>query len=177
MSLDCRLVDVNSDIFTDILRLNSEVFPSNELLAPINLEKQIYSNDENFQILAFFDDDKFIGYAAIYLYKELCYLAFLAIWPQFQGFRYGSKILDILSLKFKRIVLEIEYLDPKADDIDQRIRRSKFYQKAKFQDSAHTISYLGMKYSIYSNCEFDFRRFIEMFELFKSKNYFEFIYE
>ena len=166
MSLDCRLVDVNSDIFTDILRLNSEVFPSNELLAPINLEKQIYSNDENFQILAFFDDDKFIGYAAIYLYKELCYLAFLAIWPQFQGFRYGSKILDILSLKFKRIVLEIEYLDPKADDIDQRI-----------QDSAHTISYLWMKYSIYSNCEFDFRRFIEMFELFKSKNYFEFIYE
>ena len=79
MSLDCRLVDVNSDIFTDILRLNLEVFPSNELLAPINLEKQIYSNDENFQILAFFDDGKFIGYAAIYLYKELCYLAFLAI--------------------------------------------------------------------------------------------------
>ena len=72
MSLDCRLVDVNSDIFTDILRLNSEVFPSNELLAPINLEKQIYSNDENFQILAFFDDGKFIGYTAIYLYKELC---------------------------------------------------------------------------------------------------------
>ena len=53
MSLDCRLVDVNSDIFTDILRLNSEVFPSNELLAPINLSNNIYANDENLgQIIA-----------------------------------------------------------------------------------------------------------------------------
>ena len=54
MSLDCRLVDVNSDIFTDILRLNSEVFPSNELVAPINLSNNIYANDENLSIFSFY---------------------------------------------------------------------------------------------------------------------------
>ncbi|MEE3776565.1 GNAT family N-acetyltransferase [Campylobacter sp. CX2-4080-23] len=177
MSLEYKIINRNSDDFKEILKLNLEVFPQNELLAPINLEDPVTASDENLKIFAFYDGGKFIGYAALYLYKELCYLAFLAIWPQFQGCSYGSKILDILNSNFNQIVLEIEYLDPKADDIDQRIRRSKFYQKAKFQDSAHTISYLGMKYSIYSNCEFDFKRFIEMFELFKSKNYFEFIYE
>ncbi|MEE3704488.1 GNAT family N-acetyltransferase [Campylobacter sp. CX2-8023-23] len=177
MSLEYKIINRNSDDFKEILKLNLEVFPQNELLAPINLEDPVMASDENLKIFAFYDGGKFIGYAALYLYKELCYLAFLAIWPQFQGCSYGSKILDILNSNFNQIVLEIEYLDPKADDIDQRIRRSKFYQKSGFCDSTHTISYLGMKYSIYTSSKVEFERFIQMFEFFKSKNYFEFNYE
>ena len=71
MSLDCRLVDINSDIFTDILRLNSEVFPSNELVAPINLSNNIYANDENLSIFSFYNDKEFVGYAAIYGYENI----------------------------------------------------------------------------------------------------------
>ncbi|WP_086241558.1 MULTISPECIES: GNAT family N-acetyltransferase [Campylobacter] len=177
MSLDCRLVDVNSDIFTDILRLNSEVFPSNELLAPINLSNNIYANDENLSIFSFYNDNEFVGYAAIYSYENISYLAFLAVCVKYQGRGFGGLILEILKSNFSQIVLEIESLDPKATDYLQRVKRSKFYNNHGFKDSGYKISYCKMTYSIYSNFEFDSKQFIDMFNLFKSKNYFDFKFE
>lgn len=177
MSLDCRLVDINSDIFTDILRLNSEVFPSNELLAPINLSNNIYANDENLSIFSFYNDNEFVGYAAIYSYENISYLAFLAVCVKYQGRGFGGLILEILKSNFSQIVLEIESLDPKATDYLQRVKRSKFYNNHGFKDSGYKISYCKMTYSIYSNFEFDSKQFIDMFNLFKSKNYFDFKFE
>lgn len=177
MSLDCRLVDVNSDIFTDILRLNSEVFPSNELVAPINLSNNIYANDENLSIFSFYNDKEFVGYAAIYSYENISYLAFLAVCAKYQGRGFGGLILEILKSNFSQIVLEIESLDPKATDYLQRVKRSKFYNNHGFKDSGYKISYCKMTYSIYSNFEFDSKQFIDMFNLFKSKNYFDFKFE
>ncbi|WP_086268612.1 GNAT family N-acetyltransferase [Campylobacter sp. P0103] len=177
MSLDCRLVDVNSDIFIDILRLNSEVFPSNELLAPINLSNNIYANDENLSIFSFYNDNEFVGYAAIYSYENISYLAFLAVCVKYQGRGFGGLILEILKSNFSQIVLEIESLDPKATDYLQRVKRSKFYNNHGFKDSGYKISYCKMTYSIYSNFEFDSKQFIDMFNLFKSKNYFDFKFE
>lgn len=177
MSLDCRLVDVNSDIFTDILRLNSEVFPSNELLAPINLSNNIYANDENLSIFSFYNDNEFVGYAAIYSYENISYLAFLAVCVKYQGRGFGGLILEILKSNFSQIVLEIECLDPKATDYLQRVKRSKFYNNHGFKDSGYKISYCKMTYSIYSNFEFDSKQFIDMFNLFKSKKYFDFKFE
>lgn len=177
MSLDCRLVDVNSDIFTDILRLNSEVFPSNELVAPINLSNNIYANDENLSIFSFYNDNEFVGYAAIYSYENISYLAFLAVCVKYQGRGFGGLILEILKSNFSQIVLEIESLDTKATDYLQRVKRSKFYNNHGFKDSGYKISYCKMTYSIYSNFEFDSKQFIDMFNLFKSKNYFDFKFE
>lgn len=177
MSLDCRLVDVNSDIFTDILRLNSEVFPSNELVAPINLSNNIYANDENLSIFSFYNDNEFVGYAAIYSYENISYLAFLAVCVKYQGRGFGGLILEILKSNFSQIVLEIESLDPKVTDYLQRVKRSKFYNNHGFKDSGYKISYCKMTYSIYSNFEFDSKQFIDMFNLFKSKNYFDFKFE
>lgn len=177
MSFDCRLVDVNSDIFTDILRLNSEVFPSNELVAPINLSNNIYANDENLSIFSFYNDNEFVGYAAIYSYENISYLAFLAVCVKYQGRGFGGLILEILKSNFSQIVLEIESLDPKATDYLQRVKRSKFYNNHGFKDSGYKISYCKMTYSIYSNFEFDSKQFIDMFNLFKSKNYFDFKFE
>ncbi|ARQ98322.1 MULTISPECIES: GNAT family N-acetyltransferase [Campylobacter] len=177
MSLDCRLVDVNSDIFIDILRLNSEVFPSNELVAPINLSNNIYANDENLSIFSFYNDNEFVGYAAIYSYENISYLAFLAVCVKYQGRGFGGLILEILKSNFSQIVLEIESLDPKATDYLQRVKRSKFYNNHGFKDSGYKISYCKMTYSIYSNFEFDSKQFIDMFNLFKSKNYFDFKFE
>ncbi|WP_086226624.1 MULTISPECIES: GNAT family N-acetyltransferase [Campylobacter] len=177
MSLDCRLVDVNSDIFIDILRLNSEVFPSNELVAPINLSNNIYANDENLSIFSFYNDKEFVGYAAIYSYENISYLAFLAVCVKYQGRGFGGLILEILKSNFSQIVLEIESLDPKATDYLQRVKRSKFYNNHGFKDSGYKISYCKMTYSIYSNFEFDSKQFIDMFNLFKSKNYFDFKFE
>lgn len=177
MSLDCRLVNVNSDIFTDILRLNSEVFPSNELVAPINLSNNIYANDENLSIFSFYNDNEFVGYAAIYSYENISYLAFLAVCVKYQGRGFGGLILEILKSNFSQIVLEIESLDPKATDYLQRVKRSKFYNNHGFKDSGYKISYCKMTYSIYSNFELDSKQFIDMFNLFKSKNYFDFKFE
>jgi len=88
-----------------------------------------------------------------------------------------SLILEILKSNFSQIVLEIESLDPKATDYLQRVKRSKFYNNHGFKDSGYKISYCKMTYSIYSNFELDSKQFIDMFNLFKSKNYFDFKFE
>ena len=176
MRLKYKKISFESKEFIKILNLNLELFPPNELKAPINLADSTYANDGNLEIFAFYDDSEFVGYSAVYIYGEVCYLAFLAVSPKIQCCGYGSEILDILRLKFNKIVLEIESLDESASDLKQRIRRSKFYQKCGFNDSKRWIEYLGMRYSIYSNSAFKMSDFIEMFELFKRRNYFKFRY-
>ena len=122
-------------------------------------------------------DKEFVGYAAIYSYENISYLAFLAVCAKYQGRGFGGLILEILKSNFSQIVLEIESLDPKAADYLQRVKRSKFYNNHGFKDSGYKISYCKMTYSIYSNFELDSKQFIDMFNLFKSKNYFDFKFE
>ena len=177
MKLEYQKISFTHIDFAKITALNLELFPQNELVAPINLSNNIYANDENLSIFSLYNDKEFVGYTAIYSYENISYLAFLAVCAKYQGRGFGGLILEILKSNFNSIVLEIESLDPNATDYLQRVKRSKFYQNNGFKDLGYEISYCGITYSIYGNYKFDSKQFIDMFNLFKSKNYFDFKFE
>lgn len=177
MKLEYQKISFTHIDFAKITALNLDLFPQNELVAPINLSNNRYANDENLSIFSFYNDKEFVGYAAIYSYENISYLAFLAVCAKYQGRGFGGLILEILKSNFNSIVLEIESLDPNATDYLQRVKRSKFYQNNGFKDLGYKISYCGMTYSIYGNYKFDSKQFIDMFNLFKSKNYFDFKFD
>ncbi|KRM84791.1 GNAT family N-acetyltransferase [Lactobacillus hominis] len=83
------------------------------------------------KIHAIYDQDTFVGMTIYFVSDKTVYLAYLAIDPNLRGHGYGSKILQLLEHKYqdKQIVLDIEPLNPDADNYRQRVSRLKFYQK------------------------------------------------
>ena len=66
-----------------------------------------------------------------YISDSTVYLAYLAVTAELRGNGYGSKILHMLEEKYpeQQIVLDIEPLDPDAENYHQRVSRLRFYQK------------------------------------------------
>ncbi|MDY3113080.1 MAG: GNAT family N-acetyltransferase [Helicobacter sp.] len=174
--LECKRIFKDSCDLKKILKLSAESFLVCECIAPINLSAIPFS-DKNLEILGFYEKGEFVGFAMVYIFKNLTYLAFLAVCEETRGRGVGGKILEILKEKFKEsLVLEIEALDSGAENNNERIKRAEFYKKCGFFDSLEKISYLGVTYSIYTNIErFNIAEFVELFEYFKTQNHFEFI--
>lgn len=83
------------------------------------------------KVHAVYDDDIFVGLTIYFESAKTVYLAYLAIDPSLRGKGYGSKVLQMLEQMYpdKQIVLDIEPLDPQADNYHQRVSRLKFYQR------------------------------------------------
>lgn len=83
------------------------------------------------KVHALYDQETFVGMAIYYNSESTVYLAYLAVDPRLRGKGYGSKILRMLEEKYpdQQIVLDIEPLDPSADNYAQRVSRLKFYQQ------------------------------------------------
>ena len=181
MKLNYKILNEKSELLERIEALSKEVFPPDELVAPLKISQYFCKNEENStKMLAFFDNENFVGFSGIFEYENLIYLGFLAIEPRLQNKGYGSKILKELKETFadKILVLEIEKIDENAENNAERIKRAKFYEKAGFFDSLHSISYLGITYEIYSNAlNFKPDAFRKMFNDFSQKSNFSFILE
>lgn len=179
MKLNYKILNENSNLLERIEALSKEVFPADELVAPLKINQYFCKNEKSSaKMLAFFDDENFVGFSGIFEYENLIYLGFLAIEPRLQNKGYGSKILKELKEIFadKILVLEIEKIDEKAKNNAERIKRAKFYERAGFFDSLHYISYLGVTYEIYSNAlNFKPDAFRKMFNDFSKKSNFSFI--
>lgn len=80
---------------------------------------------------AVYDGEEFCGMSCYYISDNTIYLAYLAVAPELRGQGYGSRILQALKEKYpdQQIVLDIEPLDPDADNYYQRVDRLRFYQK------------------------------------------------
>ena len=105
MKLEYQKIDFTHIDFAKITALNLDLFPQNELVAPINLSNNIYANDENLSIFSFYNDKEFVGYAAIYSYENISYLAFLAVCAKYQGRGFGGLILEILKSNFNSSII------------------------------------------------------------------------
>ena len=80
---------------------------------------------------AVYDGEVFCGMVCYYISDNTVYLAYLAVESELRGNGYGSKILHMLEEKYpdQQIVLDIEPLDPDAENYHQRVSRLRFYQK------------------------------------------------
>lgn len=104
---------------------------------------------------AFFLNGEFCGLAYMLMDEINCYLFYLAVEDAMRGKGVGSEILkEIVKLHPRhRIVLEMETLDPKADNYAERQRRDRFYRRNGLKHTSVIIEQCKVPYLILSTDE------------------------
>lgn len=148
MILNVEHITIEKNYWDKVNILAKEAFPPEEYLDPIELVKM--SKDKDFDYLALLDDKTFVGYMAIQIYKDLVYLFFLAIDPQYRGKSYGSKAIETMKQVYpnKTYVVDLEKLDESASNNDQRLKRRSFYLKNGYKETGLYLSYLNVDYEV-----------------------------
>ena len=101
------------------------------------------SKEDNSNLYAIIDDDKFIGMCYIVNCEGAYYLMYLAVEEELRNKKYGSKILEDLKEKYKTLFLSI---DEPTDEIS--IRRKNFYLKNGFYDTNKYYEDTGVWYEV-----------------------------
>ena len=101
-------------------------------------------------LTAFMDGDVFCGFTASVTVENLHFLLFFAIDDEKRGMGYGSAVLQMLQKQYQTVVLNVELLDPAAENYDQRKRRFAFYQKNGLLDTYYHVWEVGGKFRVLS---------------------------
>ena len=118
-------------------------------------------------LYGFYEEDEFIGFASIVLYKDICYIFFLAVSEKHRNQGYGTKINDVIKELYKEYVILLCYeeVDKKYKDYDVRLRRSRFYHKNGFIINPLKTYEFGVIFQtvIYGNHEVSFDDYKHIF--------------
>lgn len=163
MILNTLPITKNINVRNKIDALAKEAFPPEEYLSPNKLVEMAQS--DTFDFLALFDKNTFIGFMVVQTYKNLAYLFFLAIEPNYRSLGYGSSAIDTLKHLYpnKKHVVDFEMIDSSASNNAQRIRRKNFYLRNGYKETGLFLSYFGVDYEVLcSDNDFDSQVFKEM---------------
>ncbi len=124
-------------------RLYHTAFPKEEqmpwwLLRLISLRRDM-------GVFGFYEGRQLRGLTVSVATDEVLFVLFLAISEEHRGQGWGSAILQQLKQEYPghTILLNVELLDIKADNYDQRLRRMRFYKKNGFFDTGFDIDEVG----------------------------------
>lgn len=113
-------------------------------------EEMFFSNAEkkDNELFAVYEGEEFIGFTDLLFYKDLCYLFFLAVSPEFRNKGYGSQIVQEVLKKYpdKTFILCYDEVDDKYSDNELRIRRRDFYYRNGFKDNNLKTCEYGVRY-------------------------------
>ena len=126
-----------------VRQLYSAAFPKEERL-PWWL-MQLLTVRKGTRLSAYYQENIFCGFTFTASYEKTLFVLFLAVDDSRRGRGYGSAILQHLKQEDpdRTILLNVELLDPKADNYDQRVQRMAFYQKNGFYDTGYDIDEVG----------------------------------
>ena len=131
----------NEEYKNKIEKLYLESFPEEERFPFWILEE--CSKEDNSDLLAILDNDRFIGMCYLVNCNNAYYLMYLAVVPELRNQNYGSKILTDLKEKYKALFLSV---DEPIDDIS--IRRKNFYLRNGFYDTNKYYEDTGVNYEV-----------------------------
>ena len=131
----------NEEYKNKIEKLYLESFPEEERFPFWILEE--CSKEDNSDLLAVLDNDKFIGMCYLVNCNNAYYLMYLAVSPELRNQNYGSQILMNLKDKYKTLFLSV---DEPIDDIS--IRRKNFYLRNGFYDTNKYYEDTGVNYEV-----------------------------
>lgn len=158
----------NNDIKGVITPLYLSAFPESERPPLKYFYLSIDSHKEN-DLYAYFDNDEFIGFTYITIYKDICYIFFLAVNSSKRNQGYGSKILDNIKTehKDKVILLCYEEVDKKYSDYENRLKRKEFYKRNGFKDNELKTNEYGVIFETgyIGNHKVSFDDYKEIFKL------------
>lgn len=136
----------NQNIKKDIEPLYISSFPEEER-PPVEMFFSFALKEDN-DIYAVYDNNSFIGFTNLLFYKDLCYLFFLAVSPEYRNKGYGSQIVQEVLKKYpdKTFILCYDEVDDKYSDNELRKRRREFYLRNGFKDNNLKTCEYGVRY-------------------------------
>lgn len=141
--IKCRETKVLGRNFFKVRRLYLTAFPKIERHSMMELFSASAKGRAEF--LQFTEGGKFIGLAYMIVRGTVAFLLYFAVDDSKRNKGYGSAILDSIRKTYegKDVVLLIESLHEKCDNMDIRIRRKGFYLRNGFHDTGLIQSSYG----------------------------------
>lgn len=141
-------VDINrsKQLSEQARQLYLRAFPKEERLPWWVLK--LNSKRSGIDLTAWMDGDRFCGFTSSVTEGDLQFLLFFAVAEDQRGRGYGSKILAELQSEYAAVMLNVELLDPKADNYAQRKRRFAFYERNGFHDTFYHVWEVGGKFRV-----------------------------
>ena len=135
----------NLEIRKDIEPLFISAFPSDER-PPSDIYFANFKNEGPAYLYGFYDKGSFVGFASVILYKDICYIFFLAVSPDQRNKGYGSHILSLVKEMYKErvILLCYEEVDNNYKDYEMRLKRANFYKRNGFVDNPLKTNEFGV---------------------------------
>lgn len=166
--------------FFKVCRLYLTAFPKIERHRLSELFRAARKGDSEF--LRFSDEGEFIGLAYMIIRSSVAFLLYFAVDDSNRNRGYGSAILEAIRTRYegKDVVLLIESLHEKCDNMDIRIRRKGFYLRNGFRETGLIQTSFGgeANYDILSSGEtFDRKAYQFMLAHYPFKSYLEEIVE
>lgn len=124
-------------------------FPENER---IPLERLIAWSGTDRKMFLYYDKEIFIGLSYVFLFEDMVYLGYLAVEEKYRNQGCGSRILKILQERYhdRRILIDIEELDPDAENSLEREKRMDFYIRNGFVSSGVFYWFYDVDYELLS---------------------------
>lgn len=132
--LEFKRADNNKALKRQVKKLYKKAFPPEERIPSFFTICKKAKNGKG-ELFSVFDEDTFIGLAQTVAYGNVVYLYFLAVEENLRGKGFGGLILQGLKeiYRGKKIILNIEELNPSAENYAERLKRQQFYKKNGFE--------------------------------------------
>lgn len=156
----------DNSIRKDIEPLFISAFPSDER-PPADYFFSSFDKTNN-HLYGFYDSGLFVGFSSVIIYKDICYIFFLAVKESQRNKGYGSQILKQIKDMYKDYVLLLCYedVDPSYKDYENRKRREQFYMKNGFKKNPLKTNEFGVVFqtAIKGNRTVSFFEYQEIFK-------------
>ena len=147
--------------YKDVCRLMRSAFPKNEQIPMWLLRVLAFHQSVNFR--AFYEDDQFCGILYTAENDKYIFVLYLAVNDRIRSKGYGTKLLDWLKRNAEKIiVLNVESLNPSAENALQREKRISFYIRngiydtgCRFVDGDETYSVLASDTEHFNSKEYE----------------------
>ena len=158
----------HQEIRKDIEPLFISAFPSDERPSE-DIYFENFKKNKNAILYGFYDDSEFVGFSSVILYKDICYIFFLAVSSNKRDQGYGSQILSEIKHIYNDnvILLCYEEVDNKYQDFEMRLRRKNFYMKNGFIDNPLKTNEFGVVFqtAYYGKHTVSFKDYKEIFAI------------
>lgn len=139
-------VTKESEKFPEIERLYRAAFPREERVPMDTLLEE----DGPYDFIACYDGAVLCGFYSALTFGDITHILFLAVEEKLRDHGYGSQILAEIGKAYagNRVILDVEMVDPEADNNEQREQRIAFYLRNGYHHSGISYGWRGVMYEI-----------------------------
>ena len=139
-------VTKESEKFPEIERLYRAAFPREER-GPMDT---LLEADAPYDFIACYDGAVLCGFYSALTFGDITHILFLAVEEKLRDHGYGSQILAEIGKAYagNRVILDVEMVDPEADNNEQREQRIAFYMRNGYHHSGISYGWRGVMYEI-----------------------------